>query len=196
MFKDRAELYFDLIMSLSQKHNISTVSMVSNMLRNCKNYSHSGKHHDALDEVVRCIKSLNFSIQLSENHKKMDRQSHKKNNKMETFRYHSRNFWLVVYISYYNMACELEFLKRISESLTYFEKAKRVLRNELGHQLPFKSIQQYLVQVPFFQTQAPKVSRQYKNVFAFSPSSKNSKSRQKSRQQSAGSRGSFTNLSM
>ena len=39
MFRNIAELYFDLIMRLSQKHNISTVSMVSNMLRNCKNYS-------------------------------------------------------------------------------------------------------------------------------------------------------------
>ena len=64
----------------------------------------------------------------------MEKSSHRKNNKqLDTFKYHSRNFWLVVYISYYNMACELEFLKRISESLNYFEKAKRVLKNELGH---------------------------------------------------------------
>ena len=51
----------------SQQHNISTVSMVSNMLRNCKSYSKAGKHNEALDEAVRCIKSLNFSIQLTEN---------------------------------------------------------------------------------------------------------------------------------
>jgi len=70
----------------------------------------------------------------------MGKQSQRKNQKIEAFRYHSRNFWLVVYISYYNMACALEFLKRISESLKYFEKAKRVLKNELDHQLPFKSI--------------------------------------------------------
>jgi len=46
------------------------------------------------------------------------------------------------------MACELEVLKRTQEALMYFEKAKRVLSGELKDNLPFKSIQQYLVQMP------------------------------------------------
>ena len=47
------------------------------------------------------------------------------------------------------MAVELEFLDRGDEACLSYDKAKSIFTRELNCQLPFKSVQPYLVKMPF-----------------------------------------------
>ena len=47
------------------------------------------------------------------------------------------------------MAVELEFLNRGDEAILSYDKAKSIFTRELNCQLPFQSVQPYLVKMPF-----------------------------------------------
>ena len=98
------------------------------MLKKCVLHADQGEYSEALSIAVRCLKCLNCEIQMKE----LERP-----NKREKL---GVKFWMVVYITHYNLACILEIMNKLKEALIHFEKAQKVLINELNSHLPFDSI--------------------------------------------------------
>ena len=55
---------------MAKEQNVNTVSMVATMLRTCKEKSVKGLHQDSLEIAIRCVKCLNYEIQIIESQRR------------------------------------------------------------------------------------------------------------------------------
>jgi hypothetical protein len=53
-------------MRMAKEQNVNTISMVATLLRSCKQKSVDNKHQEALEIAIRCVKCLNYEIQVIE----------------------------------------------------------------------------------------------------------------------------------
>ena len=56
-------------MKMAKEQNVNTISMVATMLRWCKEKSGKNMHQEALEIAIRCVKCLNYEIQIIESQK-------------------------------------------------------------------------------------------------------------------------------